>query len=136
MQFNAARASSDPLIDSIFGSPAMQMAAGTKKFPASEMRADVAYQIVHDELLLDGNARQNLATFCQTWEDENVHKLMDVSIDKNWIDKEEYPQSAAISLKLREHGRRPLERSEARRQRDRHQRRSDRAKPACSAAWR
>jgi len=74
-------------------------AAETKRFPASEMRADVAYQIVHDELLLDGNARQNLATFCQTWDDENVHKLMDVSINKNWIDKEEYPQSAAISLK-------------------------------------
>jgi len=99
MQFNAARASSDPLIDSTFGSPAMQKAADTKRFPASEMRADVAYQIVHDELLLDGNARQNLATFCQTWDDENVHKLMDVSINKNWIDKEEYPQSAAISLK-------------------------------------
>jgi hypothetical protein len=99
MQFNAARALSDPLIDSTFGSPAMQMAADTKRFPPSEMRADVAYQIVHDELLLDGNARQNLATFCQTWDDENVHKLMDVSINKNWIDKEEYPQSAAISLK-------------------------------------
>ena len=90
---------SDPLIDSVFGSPAMQLAAETKHFPASEMRADVAYQIVNDELMLDGNARQNLATFCQTWDDENVRKLMDASIDKNWIDKEEYPQSAAISLK-------------------------------------
>ncbi len=48
---------------------------------------------------LDGNARQNLATFCQTWDDENVHKLMDLSINKNWIDKEEYPQSAAIDLR-------------------------------------
>ncbi|WP_250379585.1 PLP-dependent decarboxylase, partial [Escherichia coli] len=28
---------------------------------------------------------------CQTWDDENVHKLMDLSINKNWIDKEEYP---------------------------------------------
>ncbi|WP_241329913.1 pyridoxal-dependent decarboxylase, partial [Escherichia coli] len=46
-----------------------------------------------------GNARQNLATFCQTWDDENVHKLMDLSINKNWIDKEEYPQSAAIDLR-------------------------------------
>jgi glutamate decarboxylase len=55
--------------------------------------------MVHDELFLDGNARQNLATFCQTWDDEYVHKLMDVSINKNWIDKEEYPQSAAISLR-------------------------------------
>ncbi len=63
------------------------------------MRADVAYQMVHDELYLDGNARQNLATFTQTWDDEYVHRLMDESIDKNWIDKEEYPQSAAIDLR-------------------------------------
>ena len=60
---------SDPLIDSIFGSPAIQLAADTKAFPKSEMREDVAYQIVSDELMLDGNARQNLATFCQTWDD-------------------------------------------------------------------
>ncbi|WP_456716976.1 glutamate decarboxylase [Bradyrhizobium sp. USDA 4353] len=77
----------------------MARAAGRTSFPADEMRADVAYQIVHDELLLDGNARQNLATFCQTWDDDNVHRLMDLSINKNWIDKEEYPQSAAISIR-------------------------------------
>lgn len=63
------------------------------------MRDDVAFQIINDELYLDGNARQNLATFCQTWDDDNVHKLMDLSINKNWIDKEEYPQSAAIDLR-------------------------------------
>jgi glutamate decarboxylase len=85
--------------DSVFGSTYLQVAAGTKEFPAAEMRPEAAYQIVHDELFLDGNARQNLATFCQTWDDENVHKLMDLSINKNWIDKEEYPQSAAISIK-------------------------------------
>ncbi|MGY3450499.1 glutamate decarboxylase [Bradyrhizobium sp. USDA 4353] len=85
--------------DSVFGSADMARAAGRTSFPADEMRADVAYQIVHDELLLDGNARQNLATFCQTWDDDNVHRLMDLSINKNWIDKEEYPQSAAISIR-------------------------------------
>ncbi len=35
--------------------------------PTDEMEADVAYQIVHDELMLDGNARLNLATFVSTW---------------------------------------------------------------------
>jgi len=55
--------------------------------------------VIHDEVFLDGNARQNLATFCQTWDDPYVHKLMDQSINKNWIDKEEYPQSAAIDLR-------------------------------------
>ncbi len=46
--------------------------------------------------MLDGNARQNLATFCQTWEEPEVHSLMDLSIDKNLIDKDEYPQSAEL----------------------------------------
>lgn len=56
----------------------------------------MVYQIVHDELFLDGNARQNLATFCQTWEHEDLHKLMDLSISKNMIDKDEYPQTAEL----------------------------------------
>ena len=37
------------------------------ELPAGEMRAEVAYQIIHDELMLDGNARLNLATFVTTW---------------------------------------------------------------------
>lgn len=49
-----------------------------------------------DELLLDGNAKQNLATFCQTDVDPEIHTLMDKCIDKNMIDKDEYPQTAEI----------------------------------------
>ena len=60
------------------------------------MRPAEAFQAIADELLLDGNARQNLATFCQTWEEPEVHKLMDLCIDKNLIDKDEYPQTAEI----------------------------------------
>jgi len=87
------------LLDSRFGAAAMGQRAPDRRFPDAEMRADLAYQVVSDELFLDGNARQNLATFCQTWDDEYVHKLMDQSINKNWIDKEEYPQSAAIDMR-------------------------------------
>ncbi len=68
-------------------------------FPAKEMRPDDAYQLIEDELLLDGNARQNLATFVQTWEHPNVHKLMNLSIDKNMIDKDEYPQTAELEAR-------------------------------------
>ena len=64
--------------------------------PAEGLRPDVAFHLVNDELMLDGNARQNLATFCQTWFDDEVHKLMDLSIDKNMIDKDEYPATAEI----------------------------------------
>ncbi len=86
-------------LDSRFGAESMGQVAEAHVFPKNEMRQDIAYQIITDELYLDGNARQNLATFCQTWDDDNVHKLMDLSINKNWIDKEEYPQSAAIDLR-------------------------------------
>ena len=60
------------------------------------MRPEDAFQCISDELLLDGNARQNLATFCQTWEETEVHRLMDLCINKNMIDKDEYPQTAEI----------------------------------------
>ena len=70
------------LLDSRFGAKSISTIAESKRFPLHEMRDDVAFQIINDELYLDGNARQNLATFCQTWDDDNVHKLMDLSINK------------------------------------------------------
>jgi glutamate decarboxylase len=66
------------------------------KLGQRELRSDVAHALVRDELFLDGNARQNLSTFCQTWLDPEVHELMDLSIDKNMIDKDEYPATAEI----------------------------------------
>lgn len=60
------------------------------------MLPETAYQIVHDELLLDGNARQNLATFVTTWMEPQADRLYAESFDKNMIDKDEYPQTAAI----------------------------------------
>lgn len=87
------------LIDPMFGAEPLQGVAGSREFPKYETMAKSVFQMIHDELFLDGNARQNLATFCQTWDDEYVHQLMDLSINKNWIDKEEYPQSAAIDLR-------------------------------------
>ena len=65
-------------------------------FPDGTSNPDIIYQILSEELLLDGNSKQNLATFCQTWESQQVRKLMDMAIDKNLIDKDEYPQTAAI----------------------------------------
>ncbi|WP_308367144.1 MULTISPECIES: pyridoxal-dependent decarboxylase [unclassified Microbulbifer] len=45
---------------------------------------------------MDGNSRQNLATFCTTWAEPEVHQLMEECLDKNMIDKDEYPQTAEI----------------------------------------
>ena len=66
------------------------------KMPEKEADPKTMYQLIKDELMLDGNSRQNLATFCQTFVDEEIHQLMDDCIDKNMIDKDEYPQTAEI----------------------------------------
>ena len=71
----------------------------THELPADETRGDVAYQIVHDELMLDGNARLNLATFVTTYMDPYADKLMAETFDKNMIDKDEYPQTAAMEMR-------------------------------------
>ncbi|MFZ2512227.1 MAG: glutamate decarboxylase [Gordonia sp. (in: high G+C Gram-positive bacteria)] len=56
----------------------------------------VAYQLVHDEAMLDGNARLNLATFVTTYMDKEAKLLYAQTVDKNMIDKDEYPATAAI----------------------------------------
>ena len=60
------------------------------------MLPETAYQVVHDEAMLDGNARLNLATFVGTWMDQAASKLYGEAFDKNMIDKDEYPATAAI----------------------------------------
>nr|WP_222853556.1 glutamate decarboxylase [Fodinicola acaciae] len=58
--------------------------------------ADIAYQLVHDTLILDGNAKLNLATFVTTWMEPQAARLMAESADKNMIDKDEYPLTAEL----------------------------------------
>ena len=84
------------LLDDMFASSDLSISIPKYRIPAKEHDARHVYQIVHDELMLDGNSRQNLATFCQTWLDDEIHKLMDECLDKNMIDKDEYPQTAEI----------------------------------------
>ncbi len=61
-----------------------------------ESLPETAYQIVHDQAMLDGNSRLNLATFVSTWMDPEANRLYLESADKNMIDKDEYPHTAAI----------------------------------------
>lgn len=80
----------------VTGSRFLSQPAPKYRFPDKESKPAAAYQLVHDELLLDGNSRQNLATFCQTWVEPEVRRLMDECLDKNMIDKDEYPQMAEL----------------------------------------
>lgn len=86
----------DNLLDDVYASSDLSVVMPKYKMPEKEHSPRHAYQVVHDELMMDGNARQNLATFCQTWVEPEIHKLMDECINKNMIDKDEYPQSAEI----------------------------------------
>ena len=66
------------------------------RLPDEPMEPAAAYRFIHDELMLDGSSRLNLATFVTTWMDPEAEKLMAETFDKNMIDKDEYPATAAI----------------------------------------
>jgi len=66
------------------------------EMPEKGMPANVAYQIIHDELNLDGSPTLNLASFVTTWMEPEADKLMAETLNKNYIDQYEYPQTTLI----------------------------------------
>jgi glutamate decarboxylase len=66
------------------------------ELPNEGMPAAAAYQLIHDELNLDGNPALNLASFVTTWMEPQADKLIMESIDKNFVDNDEYPQTEKI----------------------------------------
>lgn len=85
-----------PVAPALYADDALGHSLPSAHFPDGGMDPDEAFQLISDELLLDGNARQNMATFCQTWEEPQVHRLMDLAINTNLVDKDEYPQTAEL----------------------------------------
>ena len=67
--------------------------------PDNGMPPSTAYHLIHDELIMDGSSRFNLATFCGTWMEPEAPKLMAETFDKNMIDKDEYPQTAELEMR-------------------------------------
>jgi glutamate decarboxylase len=63
------------------------------RLPVQGMSADSAYQLVHDELNLDGNPALNLASFVTSWMEPQADKLATETLNKNLIDQDEYPQT-------------------------------------------
>ncbi len=53
-------------------------------------------EVIVDALKQDGDSRLNLATFCQTWAEPEIREIMSLTLDKNMIDKDEYPETAEI----------------------------------------
>ncbi|MFH8383158.1 glutamate decarboxylase [Kitasatospora sp. NPDC018058] len=75
---------------------AMELAPPVHRLGDGAVAADIAYQLVHDELMLDGSAKLNLATFVTTSMEVQATRLMTECLDKNMIDKDEYPQTAEL----------------------------------------
>ena len=86
-------------LNPIFARPGEATALPKFRFPEDESLQETAYQIVHDEALPAGTARRKLATFVCTWMDEHAARLYLEAADKNMIDKDEYPQTAAVETR-------------------------------------
>ncbi len=86
-------------ISPVFARFGEQTAIVAHRLEADGRDPQVAYQLIHDELMLDGNARQNLATFVTTLMDDEADRLFAQTYDKNMIDKDEYPQTAAMEAR-------------------------------------
>src|SRR5437763_3205603 len=69
------------------------------ELPEHGLGQETAYELISSELLLDGRARLNLATFVTTWMPSIGARLMADTADKNMIDKDEYPQTAEIEAR-------------------------------------
>lgn len=82
-----------------YGSRAMSEPVPKYTMPKTGMDPRIAYDLIRDELILDGNSRLNLATFVTTWMEDEAKQLMTETFDKNMIDKDEYPQTAEIELR-------------------------------------
>ncbi|GAB3000098.1 glutamate decarboxylase [Amycolatopsis acidiphila] len=90
------RGGSNPLLDGMNPALAATITLPHHRLDDEALPADTALQLVRDELLLDGNARLNLATFVTTWMEPQARELMAECVDKNMIDKDEYPQTAEL----------------------------------------
>jgi glutamate decarboxylase len=70
-----------------------------REIPRTGITREAAYELLSSELLLDGHARLNLATFVTTWMPPIAGRLMAETAEKNMIDKDEYPMTAEIEAR-------------------------------------
>ena len=80
----------------MFGSRAMDSPIPRFEMPGGEMDAAAAYQLIHDELQLDGTPMLNLASFVTTWMEPQADRLFAEVASKNFIDQDEYPATNLI----------------------------------------
>ncbi|XP_050889744.1 glutamate decarboxylase [Lathyrus oleraceus] len=87
-------------IDCTFASRYVREAVPKFKLSESSIPKDAAYQIINDELMLDGKPRLNLASFVTTWMEPECDKLIMDSLNKNYVDMDEYPVTTELQVCL------------------------------------
>ena len=98
----------DRINDDVYAASDLSVVMPKYKMPEKEHDPRHAYQVVHDELMLDGNSRQNLATFCQTWLEPEVLELMALPSTRTWSTKTSTPRRRDRKT-LRSHAGRSVE---------------------------
>lgn len=66
------------------------------EIPQGSMPARAAYRLIDDELNLDGNPALNLASFVTTWMEPEARQLATETLNRNFVDQDEYPQTERI----------------------------------------
>ncbi|WFD43772.1 glutamate decarboxylase [Malassezia psittaci] len=66
------------------------------QIPEKGLSEDATYELIKNELLLDGKPGLNLASFVHTWMPERAHQLMSETIGINLCDQDEYPATMSI----------------------------------------
>ena len=87
---------SEKMITPVYARHSLKSKVPKYELAKESMLPRSAYDLIHDELILDGNSRFNLATFVTTWMEPEAKQLIMDTLDKNMIDKDEYPQTAEI----------------------------------------
>ncbi|KAE8697659.1 Glutamate decarboxylase [Hibiscus syriacus] len=92
----AATIPTDEHVHSTFASRYTRSPVPRFHMPERSMPKEAAYQVIHDELMLDGNPRLNLASFVTTWMEPECDKLMMAAFNKNYVDMDEYPVTTEL----------------------------------------
>ncbi|KAK8942074.1 Glutamate decarboxylase 1 [Platanthera guangdongensis] len=96
MALSHAQSESDSQIPCTFASRYVRTALPRYQLPNHSIPKEAAFQIINDELMLDGNPRLNLASFVTTWMEPECDKLIMASINKNYVDMDEYPVTTEL----------------------------------------
>ncbi|GAV58440.1 Pyridoxal_deC domain-containing protein [Cephalotus follicularis] len=96
MALSKTASESDVSVHSTFASRYVRTSLPRFKMANSSIPKEAAYQIINDELMLDGNPRLNLASFVTTWMEPECDKLIMASINKNYVDMDEYPVTTEL----------------------------------------